>query len=98
MIEVDRFDHCDRDIEYEKERERRLKEELSCVFIKINLDAVNFNCFKAINKIHRHISKSTREMDKKETEKFIIDDKKKLLKEGSTKGSEKFLVDTYFPL
>ena len=66
-IEVDESDHCDRAIKYEKERERRLKEELNSVFIKINPDDDNINCIKVINKIHRHRNKSTREMNKKET-------------------------------
>ena len=29
--------------------------ELNCVFIKVNPDEKNFNIFKEINKIHRHI-------------------------------------------
>ena len=37
-IEVDEFDQCNRDIEYQKEREIRLKEDLNCAFIKINPD------------------------------------------------------------
>ena len=48
-IETDEFRHCDRDIEYEKERERILKEELNCVFIRINPDKPNFNVNNAKN-------------------------------------------------
>ena len=33
---------------------------LDCVFIRINPDEENFNIFKEINKIHRHIKKSTK--------------------------------------
>ena len=66
-IEFDEFGHCDRNSDYERKRERRLKEELNCVFIRINPDKENFNCFNAIDKIHRHINKSTREMTKKQT-------------------------------
>ena len=32
--------------------------ELGCVFIRINPDAEDFNIFKEINKIHRHIKQS----------------------------------------
>ena len=56
----------------EKNREKRLKEELNCVFVRINPDKKDFNIFKAINKIHRHMFKSTK--------KFVIDDTKRLLK------------------
>ena len=78
-IEIDEFDQCDRDIEYEEESERIPEEKLNCVFIRINPDEEDFNCFKAINKIHRHINKSTRKL----TKKFVIDDVKRLLKAGS---------------
>ena len=37
-----------------------LEKELGCVFIRINPDEKNFNIFKEINKIHRHIKKSTK--------------------------------------
>ena len=43
-----------------------LEKELDCVFIRINPDEENFNIFKEINKIHRHIKKSTK--------KSLIDD------------------------
>ena len=49
-IELDEFGHCDRDIEYEKERKKILKKELNCVFIRINLDKEDFTCFKDIMK------------------------------------------------
>ena len=32
--------------------------ELGCVFIRINPDAEDFDIFKEINKIHRHIKQS----------------------------------------
>ena len=40
---------------------KALERKLNCVFIRINSDAVDFNIFKEINKIHRHIKKSSRE-------------------------------------
>ena len=64
-IEVDELGHADRNVNNEIERQRALERELNCVFIRINPDAVDFNIFKEINKIHRHIKKSFK--------KFLID-------------------------
>ena len=60
-IEVDELGHNDRNITYEIQRQQALERELNCVFIRINPDAVDFNIFKEINKIHRHIKRSFRE-------------------------------------
>ena len=54
-IEVDKLEHVDRNINYEIERQKALEKEHNCVFIRINLDEKDFNIFKEINKIHRHI-------------------------------------------
>ena len=35
------------------QRQKALKRELDCVFIRINPDALDVNIFKEINKIHR---------------------------------------------
>ena len=59
-IEVDELGHADRNVNNEIERQRALERELNCVFIRINPDAVDFNIFKEINKIHRHIKKLSR--------------------------------------
>ena len=58
--EVDELSHNDRNITYEIQRQKKLERELNCVFIRINPDAVDFNIFKEINKIHRHIKKLSR--------------------------------------
>ena len=60
-IEVDELGHNDRNIDYEIQRQKALERELSCVFIRINPDEKDFNIFKEINKIHRHIKKSSKE-------------------------------------
>ena len=60
-IEVDELGHNDRNIDYEIQRQRALERELGCVFIRINPDAADFNIFREINKIHRHIKKSSKE-------------------------------------
>ena len=65
-IEVNELGHADRNLNNEIERQKALEKELDCVFIRINSDEENFNIFKEINKIHRHITKSTK--------KSLIDD------------------------
>ena len=59
-IEVDKLGHADRNLSNEIERQKALEKELGCVFIRINPDEENFNIFKEINKINRHIKKSTK--------------------------------------
>ena len=56
--EVDELGHADRNLSNESERQKTLEKELDCVFIRINPDGKNFNIFREINKIHRHIKKS----------------------------------------
>ena len=78
-IEVDELGHNDRNIDYEIQRQQALERELNCVFIRINPDAVDFNIFREINKIHRHIKKSSKKslIDKISTRllelKFVSD-------------------------
>ena len=59
-IEVDELGHADRNLSNEIERQKALEKELDCVFITIDPDEKNFNVFKEINKIHKHIKKSTK--------------------------------------
>ena len=59
-IEVDELGHNDRNIDYEIQRQKTLERELNCVFIRINPDEKDFNIFKEINKIRRHIKKSSK--------------------------------------
>ena len=47
-------------IDYEIQRQRAIEKELGCVFIRTNPDEENFNIFKAMLGIHRHIKKSTK--------------------------------------
>ena len=57
-IEADELEHTNRNIDNEIERQKALEKELNCIFIRINPDEKDFNIFKEINKIHRHIKKS----------------------------------------
>ena len=59
-IEVNELGHADRNLSDEIERQKALEKELDCVFIRINPDEENFNIFKEINKINRHIKKLTK--------------------------------------
>ena len=54
-IEVDEKGHKDRNIDHEIQRKRVLEKELGCEFIRINRDEEQFNIFRTINEIHRHI-------------------------------------------
>ena len=72
-IEVDELGHANRNLSDEINRQKALERELNCVFIRINPDEKDFNIFREINKIHRHINKMTK--------KSLIDDiLKRLLK------------------
>ena len=57
---MDELGHNDRNIDYEIQKQKTIEKELICVFIRINPDKENFNSFKAINQICRHIKKSIR--------------------------------------
>ena len=59
-IEIDELGHNDKNIDYEIKRQKALERELNCVFIRINSEAVDFNIFREINKIHRKIKKSSK--------------------------------------
>ena len=72
-IGVDELGHADRNVNNKIERQRALERELNCVFIRIDPYAPNFNIFREINKIHRHINKLTEQQTKKQTKKSIID-------------------------
>ena len=56
-----------------------LEKELDCMFIRINPDGKNLNIFKEVNKIHRHIKKSTK--------KSLIDDISKRVTELEFKSN-----------
>ena len=60
-IDVDELDHNDRNINDEMHGQQALERELDYVFIRINPDAIDFNIFKEINKIHRHINQLTKQ-------------------------------------
>ena len=49
--------NTNRNINNEIEGQKALEKESNCILIRINPDEKDFNIFKEINKIHRHIKK-----------------------------------------
>ena len=58
-----------------------MERELDCAFIRINPDALDFNIFKQLNKIHRHINRLTEQQTKHKTKESLIDNLSKGLLE-----------------
>ena len=56
-IEIDELGNTNRNINSEIEGQKALEKEINCILIRINPDEKDFNIFKEINKIHRHIKK-----------------------------------------
>ena len=73
-IEADEQGHNNRDIDYEIERQKATKKELSCKFIRINPAKQNFSIFVEIGKIQNYITKSTKNLTEKLTKKSLIDE------------------------
>ena len=92
-IEVDELGHNDRNIDYEIQRQKALERKLDCVFIRSNPDAIDFNIFKEINKIHRHIKKSTKQQTKTQTKESIIDNLSKRLLELEFKHHNQIITN-----
>ena len=56
-IEIDENGHSDKNIDYEIKE--AIEQELDCKFIRIDPDKEDFNFFRAINEICRHIQQYT---------------------------------------
>ena len=72
-VEIDKKGHKDRNTDHEVERQKAIEKELGCEFIRINPDEENFNIFKAINEIHRHITRSTKKLTEESTKESLIE-------------------------
>ena len=59
-IEIDENVHSDRNIDYKIKRQKAIEQELGCKFIRIDPDKEDFDIFKAVNDIFRHIKQSTK--------------------------------------
>ena len=71
-VEVDELGHSDRNISDKVERQRALKIQLNCVFIIINLDAIDFSIYREIIKIRRHINQLTIQQIEQQTKESVI--------------------------
>ena len=72
-IDVDENNNKDRNIDQEIKREKAIEKEIDCEFIRINPDKEDFNSFKAINEIYRHIKESIKNSNKKSLTDEISD-------------------------
>ena len=59
-IEIDEKEHRVKNIDYEIKRQKVIEQELDCKFIRIDLDKEDFDIFKIVNEIFRHIKQSTK--------------------------------------
>ena len=65
-IEIDEYDHVDRDPEYEKERQL-LTKDYEINVTRVNPHAAGFNINRVANQIYMHIIKSTKKQTEKST-------------------------------
>ena len=73
-IEIDENGHSVRIIDYEIKRQKAIKQELGCDFIRTDPDKEDFDIFKANNEIFRYIKRSSNELIKKSfTDKILIE-------------------------
>ena len=54
-IEIDEKGHRKTNIDYKIKRQKAIKKELGCKFIRIDSDKEEFDIFRAVNEIFRHI-------------------------------------------
>ena len=64
-VEVDEKAHLDRNENEDKKKEKEIKEELACEFIRINSSKESFNINVELGKIPNHIIDSTKKLAKK---------------------------------
>ena len=70
-IEADEKGHRERNIDHEIRRQKAMKKELDCKFIRIDPDEEIFNIFKAQKKIFRHIKEANKKLLKLRLEKIL---------------------------
>ena len=78
-IQVDELGHNDRNTDYESKRQREIENELNCVFIRTNPDAVDFDINERNNQIFKPIIQSKQKnAENKVINKIASDFKKQL--------------------
>ena len=78
-IEIDELGHNDRNTDYETKREREIKNELNCVFIRTNPDVANFNINELNNQLFKHIIQSKEKNAVNKVINKIAEDFKKIV-------------------
>ena len=73
-MEIEEYNHEDRDIGCEIKRQKNIKKERGCKFIRINPNKENFNVFKTINEISKHIKESNKKSTEESTKKALLDE------------------------
>ena len=63
-IEIDENGHSNRNIENEIKRQKAREQELDCKFTKIDSDKEDFDIFKTINEVFRHVKQSPKKSRK----------------------------------
>ena len=63
-IETDENGHSNRNIENEIKRQKAIEQELDCKFTKVDSDKEDFDIFKTINEVFRHIKQLTKKARK----------------------------------
>ena len=61
-MEIDENGNSDRNIDREIKRQKAIEQELGCKFIRIGPDKEDFDTFKTVNEIFRHIKQSTKKL------------------------------------
>ena len=51
-----------------------IEKKLGCKFIRIDHDAADYSINKAINLVHKYITKSTKKLTEESTKNFLIDE------------------------
>ena len=59
-IETDENGYIDTITDYEIKRQKTIEQELGCKFLRIDTDEEDFNIFRTISEIFRHIKQSTK--------------------------------------
>ena len=94
-IEINENEHSDRNIDYKIKSQKTIEPELSCKFISIDPDKDDFEIFRAINEIFRHIKQSIKKtlINKISTSVWLV-----FKSDNVTKSKAiKFIVKKIFP-
>ena len=86
IVEVDEYNQESRSSNYEKSRQSII-ESPGITIIRTNPDAANFDMYRLINQIYKHIIESTKNQTKVSTKKSLIDDLSKRLLELEFKSN-----------